>query len=364
MVPATVVQFFAAPPEVRHVHVEAFRYGKDPAVIRCNRGDELHLTFSSRDTGHSFFLEEFDVDAKITPGSPDVAVFRTSQPEQAPEIKHELVLKAEHPGWLRYLVSKSQYRCHVWCGPMHAFEHGNLIIGPNTLLYAGLGLLLGIPFAGWVGIRRELHLGLVHNSLVGPEDGWDVLRRFPWLKRWVKSREFQFIWILVSAVLLYLVVLTSIFGTKVAGRNFGVMVTWVLWMFLLTVVLTPFGGRLWCMACPLPAFGDFAQRGTITGVRKGHTKGFLNKFFGLNRSWPKWLANDWPRNFVFLGFGTFSAALVAYPRFTGFAILGLIVMATLMAPIWELRAFLPILVSSHGVHRPVWQIGQVGPASR
>ena len=159
VVPATVVQFFAAPPEVRHVHVEAFRYGKDPAVIRCNRGDELHLTFSSRDTGHSFFLEEFDVDAKITPGSPDVAVFRTSQPEQAPEIKHELVLKAEHPGWLRYLVSKSQYRCHVWCGPMHAFEHGNLIIGPNTLLYAGLGLLLGIPFAGWVGIRRDAASG-------------------------------------------------------------------------------------------------------------------------------------------------------------------------------------------------------------
>ena len=259
VVPATAVQFFAKPPDIRYLHVEAFRYGKDPSVIRCNRGDELHLTFSSRDTGHSFFLEEFDLDAKIAPGSRDITVFRTSEPERAPEIKQELVLKAEHPGWLRYLVSKSQYRCHVWCGPMHAFEHGNLIIEPNTLLYAGLGLLLGIPFAGWVGIRRDLRLGLVHSWPVGPEDGWDVLRRFPWLKRWIKSRAFQFIWILVSAVLLYLVVLTSIFGTKVAGRNFGVMVTWVLWMFLLTVILTPIGGRVWCLACPLPAIGDFAR---------------------------------------------------------------------------------------------------------
>ena len=321
------------------MHVEAFRYGKDPSVIRCNRGDELHLTFSSRDTGHSFFLEEFDVDAKITPGSPDITVFRTSQPEHAPEIKRELVLKAEHPGWLRYLVSKSQYRCHVWCGPMHAFEHGNLIIGPNTLLYAGLGLLLGIPFAGWVGIRRDLRLGLVHNAPVGPEDGWDLLQRFPWLKRWMKSREFQFIWILVSAVLLYLVVLTSIFGTKVAGtqlRRDGHV----------GLVDVPADGHLdavWWSSLvhglPAARVRRFRSARDAHRCAQGPHQGVPQQVLWVESSWPKWLANDWPRNFVFLGFGTFSAALVAYPRFTGFAILGLIVLATLMAPIWELRAF-------------------------
>ena len=87
-------------------------------------------------------------------------------------------------------------------------------------------------------------------------------------------------------VLLYLVILTALFGTQMPGRNLGIMLTWVLWLFLLTAVLTPLGGRLWCLACPLPALGEMAQRGAITGVRTGSTVGTNNRFFGLNLSWP------------------------------------------------------------------------------
>ncbi|MCK4993272.1 MAG: hypothetical protein KAS29_22390, partial [Bacteroidales bacterium] len=59
LIPAIACQFFTQEPVDRYIHIRNFRYGKDPAVIRCNRGDRLHLTFSSDDTGHSFFLEEF-----------------------------------------------------------------------------------------------------------------------------------------------------------------------------------------------------------------------------------------------------------------------------------------------------------------
>ncbi|MEX2173007.1 MAG: hypothetical protein WD872_01510, partial [Pirellulaceae bacterium] len=82
-----------------------------------------------------------------------------------------------------------------------------------------------------------------------------------------------------------------------------------------------------------------AQRGTLSGVRQGSTKGYNNHFFGWNLAWPRWLANDWPRLISFLAFGTFSAALVAAPKFSGWGILGLVVMATVLAPIFELRAF-------------------------
>ena len=58
LIPALICQFFTQEPVDRYIHIRNFRYGKDPAVIRCNRGDTLHLTFSSDDTGHSFFLEE------------------------------------------------------------------------------------------------------------------------------------------------------------------------------------------------------------------------------------------------------------------------------------------------------------------
>ena len=80
LVPSLGCQFFTKTPTSRYIHVRSFRYGKDPSVIRCNRGDTLHLTFSTDDTGHSFFLEEFDIDAKVSPSREDVMVFKTSDP--------------------------------------------------------------------------------------------------------------------------------------------------------------------------------------------------------------------------------------------------------------------------------------------
>jgi polyferredoxin len=338
LVPAITAQFFVPEPQHRYIHVEAFRYGKHPSVIRCNRNDWLHLTFSTKDTAHSFFLQEFDIDAKITPGSERVAVFRTSEPELPPKIHREVVIRADHPGWLRYVASKSLYRCHVWCGPMHAFEHGNLIIRPNTLLYAALGLLAGIPCVGLVTIRRQIGRE-TDQQPPSADEGWDVFRRFPWLKRAMQRREFQAVWIVAAAVVLYIVILTSLFGTHVAGRNFGVMIVWVVWMFLLTAILTPLFGRSWCLVCPLPLFGDLLQRGTLAGVRLGATKNYNNHFLGFNWSWPAWAANDWPRMLSFVLFGTFSSALVAHPPFSGLGILGLAVLATILAPFFELRAF-------------------------
>ncbi len=251
----------------------------------------------------------------------------------------EVVITAEHPGWLRWLVSKSQYRCHVWCGPMHAFEHGNLIIWPNTLLCAGLGLLAGIPLVGFLGLRPELKKTTASPARVSPTDGWDIFAHLPWVKRALKLREFQLALIFVTITALYMVILTSLFGTKVAGRNFGVMVTWVVWLFLFTAVLTPLGGRIWCMVCPLPVTGEFLQRLAIFGVRTGSTGVYKNRFFGFNLRWPGWLANDWPRTVIFLSLGTFSASLVAVPRFTGWVVVGLLVLATLMPLVWQLRAF-------------------------
>ena len=67
VVPGAGVHLFAPDPVDRHIHVKSFRYGKDPHIIRANRGDRLHLTFEATHTGHSFFLEEWDLDAKIRP---------------------------------------------------------------------------------------------------------------------------------------------------------------------------------------------------------------------------------------------------------------------------------------------------------
>ena len=336
---AVLGQLTAQPPADRLVHVESFRYGKDPSVIRCNRGDRLHLTFSTADTAHSFFLEEFDVDAKIMPGRRDVAVFRPSDPEAPPLWKREVLLQAEGSGWLGPLASKHTYRCHVWCGPMHGFEQGKLVIRPNTLLHAGLGLMAGMVLAGMVDLWPVLRANRPAPPQASSTAGVDLLRRWPALRRLLRRRGFQYAWIAVTLPLLYVVVLAALFGTQMPGRNLGVMLTWVVWLFMVAAVLTPLGGRAWCTACPLPVLGEVLSRRAITGVRAGSSCGTANRLFGLHLPWPKWLQSDWPRTICFLVLATFSTALVAVPRVTGWVILGLVLAATAMALVWPLRAF-------------------------
>lgn len=337
LIPALACQFLARQPSSRSIHVTSFRYGKEPSVIRCNRGDTLHLTFSSNDTGHSFFLEEFNVDVKVTPGSDDVAVFRTDNPSLKPLITKEVTLVVKHPGILNFLIAKSNYRCHVWCGPMHAFEQGKLILFPNTLLFFSLGCLIGIIFL-W--FRTILKNSSSDTGSDDPKAGYkDLLGKNSLLRRLIVSRWPQAILIILTMLMIYIVILTTVFGTKVSGRNLGVLMMWAIWLFVLVALLTPFGGRIWCTICPLPFFGDILQRRSFFTPVKGKTNGNNNRFFGMSLKWPSVLSNSWLRLFVFLTLATFSTTLVAIPGISGIAVLMLLVVPTFMALVWEHRSF-------------------------
>lgn len=336
LVPAIVCQFLAKEPTDKTIHIRNFRYGKEPSVIRCNRGDRLHLTFSTEDTGHSFFLEEFDMDVKVSPARDEVSVFKTSDPTSEPVITKEVTLTARHPGIQNYLVSKSNFRCHVWCGPMHAFEQGKLVIFPNTLLFFSLGMLFGVFFVWWWSIFKNT-IGSTDES----EDSkmTDLLEKSGFLRRLVVSRWPQIILTILSLVMIYIVVMTTMLGTKVSGRNLGVLLMWAVWLFLLVAILTPLFGRSWCTICPLPFFGDWFQRRSVFTPESGRSKGYSNKFYGLFLKWPERLKNSWFRLIVFLILSTFSTTLVAKPWVSGMTILMLLLVPTLMSLIWELRAF-------------------------
>ena len=337
LVPAIICQFFAEKPTSRYIHIRSFRYGKDPYVIRCNRGDTLHLTFSTDDTGHSFFLQEFDIDVKISPSRDEVTVFKTSDPTFKPVIEKEVILIAKHPGIYNYIVSKSNYRCHVWCGPMHAFEQGKLIISPNTLVVFGFGSLLGIVLVWLVSIFNNFKKTSEHED---EKSGYkDLLKESGFLKRIIVSRYTQAALTIITMVMIYIVILTSVFGTKVSGRNLGVLLMWAIWLFALVALITPFFGRFWCTICPLPFFGDLIQRKSFFNPIKGKTRNFNNKFSGLFLKWPEWLKNDWLRLIVFLILATFSTTLVATPFISGITVLMLMIVPTVMSGIWELRAF-------------------------
>ena len=337
LIPAITCQFLTTKPTSRHIHIRSFRYGKDPYVIRCNRGDTLHLTFSTDDTGHSFFLQEFDIDVKISPSRDEVSVFKTNDPTSAPFTTKEVILVARHPGIYNYIVSKSNFRCHVWCGPMHAFEQGKLIILPNTLLVFSLGSLFGILFIWLIAIFRK---AVPASKEVDAKRGYkDFLKGSGFLRGLVVSRYTQAALTLFTMVMIYIVILTCVFGTKVSGRNLGVLLMWAVWLFALIAIITPFLGRFWCTICPLPFFGDLIQRKSFFSPLKGRTKQYNNKFSGLFLKWPEWLKNDWLRLIVFLLLATFSTTLVATPLVSGITVLMLMIVPTIMSGIWELRAF-------------------------
>lgn len=351
LVPAMLGQLLVEKPVSRTIHVSNFRYGKNPSVIRCNRGDTLRLTFSTEDTGHSFFLEEFDVDAKVSPAREVVEVFKASDPTQKPVLTREVEIIARHPGIGNFLVSKSFYRCHVWCGPLHAFEHGKLVIFPNTLLIFGMGALFGILFLWVLGFFRKSKIHYEYSD----SSNTDILQKSGLLKKLVVARWPQVTLTLLAMLMVYVVVLTTFFGTKMSGRNLGVLLMWAIWLFLLIAVLTPFLGRIWCTVCPLPFFGDLIQRKSIFYPLKGSKGEYRNRYSGLFLKWPKRLQNNWPKLILLLILTTFSATLVALPKVTGMAVILLLLLPTFLALIFEHRAFCRYLCPVSGF---------VGPFSR
>ena len=77
------------------------------------------------------------------------------------------------------------------------------------------------------------------------------------------QRRWQFLLIFPNFVIFYLFMLTGIFGNPMGNQNITIIFIWILWWFLLIGVLVPLGSRLWCTMCPLPAPGEWLQRGAI-----------------------------------------------------------------------------------------------------
>ncbi len=321
VVPALLAWVMAPSPQVRDIHIEAFRYGFSPSRIKVNRGDRVRLTFSTRDTGQSFFLQDYDLHVVITPGTRLVEVHRLSRPTDPPVRLTVMEFTAGLQGWRGSLVSKSQFRNHTYNGPMHGSERGELIVSPNYLLAGGLGLLCALPLA------------LLLFPTADAKTSWvNLFALFPRLKRIVKWPSFQFSLTLPMLAVFYFVILAGLFGTKVSGRNAGPMVIWVVWLSALIVALVPLGGRTWCMVCPLPTVGEWLQRRRLVHGTPGR------KHSAAIWRWAS-LSGAWPRTIFFLLLGTFSMALVAVPAATSWLLIGLAALAVVMSYGPEQRLF-------------------------
>jgi heme/copper-type cytochrome/quinol oxidase subunit 2 len=125
-----------AAPQERTFTITAHKYAYDPPVLRVNRGDHIRLQLVAKDVTHGFYLEGYDVEAKMRPEN---GTFWTRKPSEGGDYKEveEISFVASRPG-------KFRYRCSITCGYMHPFMQGELIVRPNYLYSTSVGLLVGM----------------------------------------------------------------------------------------------------------------------------------------------------------------------------------------------------------------------------
>ena len=148
----------------------------------------------------------------------------------------------------------------------------------------------------------------------------------------LRNRAFQFSLVLVNLFFFTIIILSGLFGTPVGNRNFSIIFVWIVWWALLIMALVPFGARAWCTMCPIPAVGEWVQRGAVIRRRMGRP-------FSLNLNWPRPLRNIWLQNFSFVGVAMFSAVILTRPVVTAWLLLTFILLALGASLLFQRRVF-------------------------
>lgn len=159
----------------------------------------------------------------------------------------------------------------------------------------------------------------------------DLLKAHRWLSWLLHQRWLQFALVLPTLFGFVVVILAGIFGTPIGAKNLAIVFVWIFWWALLIMLLVPFGARVWCLACPIPAPGEWLSR--LSFIRWGTRR------LGLGRRWPRSLRNLWPATLGFLAIALFSAVVTTRPAVTGWILLGLVVVALVTHLVFERRAF-------------------------
>lgn len=127
------------------------------------------------------------------------------------------------------------------------------------------------------------------------------------------------------------VVLIGLYGTPVGSRNLSIVGVWIAWWAALILVAVPLLGRGWCSICPIPAPGEWLQRGAL--LRPG------GRGFGLNLRWPRRLRGIWLQNAAFAALAVTSPVVLTQPQVTAWVLLGMLALALIVGLVFERRAF-------------------------
>lgn len=318
-------------PRTRVIKLVAQKYGYTPARIVVNLGDKVVIQPTSADVTHGFLLDGYPIDAVIKQEGIAYLKYTWTDDNGAVHADWDKVKSIE---FTADRAGKFSFRCTQTCGSLHPFMAGELVVQDNTPYHLALALAVWLVsalclwFVSGGGVKRSaLRV--------------DLLARFPLLDRALKSRWFQFAVILPNLVFFYLFLLSALWGSPVGNRNIAIIFVWILWWTALKALMLPFGGRVWCMICPLPAPGEWLARRALTGVRylKEPFRRLHHRFTGLNLDWPKRLTNGWLQNGLFLALISFGIILITRPVATAILFLAILAGTLVLSLIFRGRAF-------------------------
>jgi hypothetical protein len=165
------------------------------------------------------------------------------------------------------------------------------------------------------------------------------LLRLPLLKALLKNRWPQFTAMAIALAGFLLAILSGFFGTPVGSRNFGIVFVWIAWWAILMLVAVPFLGRGWCSVCPIPAPGEWLQRGKLLGPGASSRAAVRSVVKPFNRRWPNRFRNIWLQNGSFLLVALFSTVILTQPRVTAIVLASFLFVAVGASIVFERRAF-------------------------
>jgi polyferredoxin len=325
------IHFLPTETQTHTLTLEAKKYGYSQPRIIVNKGDTVILNPASLDATHGFLLDGYPVEFIMRKG----AVFlKYSWADDEGNIQSDWDRVSEVE-FVADKAGKFVFRCTQTCGNLHPFMTGELIVKPNIPYYLLISLSIWMMFSLLLYFRTDTGVCFAGFKRINLFEIW------PWFKRIVKLRSFQFLIILPNFIVFYLFILSSLWGSPVGNRNIAIIFVWILWWFILKAIIVPLGGRIWCMICPLPAPAEWLSRRSLTGVRyiKEPFKKLHHRFTGLQKDWPKLFGNIWLQNILFLALISFGIILITRPVATAFLFLAILLMSLGFAMVYRRRVF-------------------------
>jgi hypothetical protein len=184
-----LAQFLPIETRTHYISLVARKYSYFPSRIVVNKGDTIVLKTDSIDVPHRFFLDGYPIELIIKKGV-------SFQKYTFPDGDGKLNSSWDRVSKTKFVATRSgkfTYRCTQTCGNLHPFMTGELIVKPNTPYHLFISLSIWVVFA--VLFRIRINSGSTFRGF----KRINILDRLPWLKRLVKLRNFQFLWLRVRA---------------------------------------------------------------------------------------------------------------------------------------------------------------------